>query len=93
MVQLPSSAVNLSHVLDHLRDGPIPAVFLEAEFPGIWQDPKTLSRLFSGIYTNIFLYFPVRSLEDMRQALAERKDWRSAGFEAVFSQPEQWITL
>ena len=93
MVQLPCSAVDLSRVLDHLRDGPIPNLFLEAEFPSIWQNPGARSRLFSGIYSNIFLYLPVRHLEEMRQALAERMDWRLAGFEAVFSQPEQWITL
>ena len=93
MVQLRNSQVNVSNVLDGLRDGPIPTLFLEPEFPGIWQDPKTFSRLFSGIYTDIFLYFPFRSPEAMRQELAERDEWRSAGFEAVFSQPEQWITL
>ena len=93
MVQLHNSASNLSNVLDRLSDGLVPAMFLEPEYPGIWQDPKTLSRLFSGIYTNMLLYLPVRSLDAMREALAERKDWRSAGFEAVFFQPYQWITV
>ena len=93
MVQLHNSEINVSNVLDRLPDGPAPSIFLEPELPGIWQDQKTLSRLFSGIYTNIVLYFPILSLDAMRQALAERKDWRSAGFEAVFFQPYQWITV
>jgi hypothetical protein len=83
----------VSNVLERFPEGPILSMFLEPESPGIWQDQKTLSRLFSGIYTNMFLYFPVRSLEAMRQALAEREDWRSAGFEAVFFQPYQWMTV
>jgi hypothetical protein len=93
MVQLHNSGTNVCNALDRLRDGPIASVFLEAEIPGIGQDQKTLSRLFSGIYTNMFLYFPVRSPEAMRQALTGREDWRSAGFEAVFFQPYQWIAV
>jgi DNA-binding response OmpR family regulator len=92
-VQLQNSEINVSNVLDRLPEGPILSMFLEPEFPGIWQDQKTLSRLFSGIYKNVFLYFPVPSLEAMRQVLAEREEWRSAGFEAVFFQPYQWMTV
>jgi hypothetical protein len=92
-VQLQNSEINVSNVLERFPEGPIPAIFLEPEFPGIWQDQKTLARLFSGIYTNMFLYFPVLSLEGMRQALPEREEWRSAGFEAVFFQPYHWVTV
>jgi len=87
--QLGNEEIDLIRFLDRFPRGSTPCVFYEAHIPQSIKDKETFSNIFSGGYTNIFLYFPFTSREEMQMAFAEQQDWRRAGFKAVFFQSYQ----
>ncbi len=89
VAQLGNDEMDLIHFLDRFPRSSTPWIFYEPNSQKILNDEKTLSKIFSAVDTNILLYFPFSSLEEMHAAFGKRKDWLQAGFKAVFYQPYQ----
>lgn len=88
-VQLSAYQFDLVNLLKQFKERPIPFLFYESEFSEITLDEKNLSKILSGAYNHIILYFPFTSLGGMKKALSGRHDWHRAGFKALFFSPYQ----
>lgn len=93
VAQLSKERFDLVNFHNHFKDGPIPFVFYEAELPETTSDEKYLSKFLSGVYKNIILFFPFRSLEAIKKAFSAHQDWHRAGFKAIFFDQYQWKSI
>ncbi len=87
--QLSAYPFDLVHLLKQFNEMPLPFLFYESEFSEMILDEKNLSKILSGAYHPIILYFPFTSLGGMKKALSVRHDWHRAGFKALFFSPYQ----